>query len=138
MEDPINLVWEQSNLKSVKRVILSQRWVDNPSEYTHYISYPDGSWVKGDGVADSKYRVLGGYHARLWELPGGSVVANAHHDDDIFILPGHQVDRYEAAEDKVAGFFYGWFVSKDFIDLANPVGTYGYEPYNDGKATFII
>ncbi|MCQ1535815.1 hypothetical protein FTO70_09020 [Methanosarcina sp. KYL-1] len=137
LEDPINLIWEQSNLKTVKSVILKQRWTDNPSEYTHYISYPDGTWVRGDGVADSKYRVLGGYHARLWELPGGAVVANAHHDDDIFILPGHQVDRYEAAEGKVASFFNTWSVLQDYIYLANPVGTPGYEPYNDGKATLI-
>jgi len=136
-EDPINLVWEQSNLKTVKRVILKQRWVDNPSEYTHYIAYPDGSWVKGDGVADSKYRVLGGYHARLWVLPDGAVVANAHHDDDIFIIPGHQVDRYEDAETEVAGFFNGWYVLPDHIYLANPVGNPYYEPYNDGKATLI-
>jgi hypothetical protein len=47
MEDPINLVWEQNSLKAVKSTILNQKWVDNPVEYTHYLPYPDGSWVAG-------------------------------------------------------------------------------------------
>jgi len=134
LEDPINLIWGQSELKTVKSVILKQRWVDNPSEYTHYISYPDGSWVRGDGMADSKYRVLGGYHARLWALPNGAVVANAHHDDNIFIIPGHQVDGYENAEDKVAGFFGN---GDEYCWLDNVFYNGYYNAYNDGKAALI-
>ncbi|WP_440948672.1 hypothetical protein ACSAZL_10815 [Methanosarcina sp. T3] len=105
VEDPINLVWEDNSLKAVKNVVLSQKWVDYPVEYTHYLPYPDGSWVAGDGVADSKYRIYGGYHTRFWELPCGDVVSSAHHDDNFFIIPGHQVDGYENAESRVAGFF---------------------------------
>lgn len=134
LEDPVNLVWEQSNLKTVKSVILRQRWVDNPSEYTHYLSYPDGSWVRGDGMADSKYRVLGGYHVRLWELPNGAVVANAHQDDDIFIIPGHQVKGYENAEYKVAGFF-GTVQGSYWLD--NECYNGYYNAYNNGWATLI-
>ncbi len=134
LEDPINLIWEQSNLKTVKRVILGQSWVDNPSEYTHYISYPDGSWVRGDGMADSKYRVLGGYHVRLWELPNGEVVANAHHDDNIFIIPGHQVDRYEKAEYEVTGFF-GTVQESCWLD--NECYNGYYNAYNNGWATLV-
>ncbi|HII01737.1 TPA: hypothetical protein HA351_08850 [Methanosarcinaceae archaeon] len=134
LEDPINLVWEQSNLKTVKSVILRQRWVDNPSEYTHYLSYPDGSWVKGDGMADSKYRVLGGYHARLWELPNGAVVANAHQDDDIFIIPGHQVKGYENAEYEVSGFF-GTVHGSYWLD--NECYNGYYNAYNNGWATLV-
>ena len=132
MEDPINLVWEQNSLKAVKSVILYQKWVDNPVEYTHYLPYPDGSWVAGDGVADSKYRIIGGYHSRLWELPGGKVVSNAHHDDNVFIIPGHQVDEYEDAEAKVAGFFgtaYGEYC------LDNVCYSAYYNAHNDGLAT---
>ncbi len=134
LEDPINLVWKQSNLITVKSVILKQRWTDNPSEYTHYLSYPDGSWVRGDGMADSKYRVLGGYHVRLWELPNGAVVANAHHDDNIFIIPGHQVDSYEAAEYKVAGFFGTGQAS---YWLNNVCYNGYYNAYNNGWATLV-
>lgn len=105
VEDPINLIWEDKSLTNVKNVISAKGWVNNPVEYTHYLQYPDGSWVPGDGMADSKYRIFGGYHTRLWELPCGDVVSSAHHDDSIFIIPGHQVDGYENAESKVAGFF---------------------------------
>ncbi|MDQ1275746.1 MAG: hypothetical protein QG610_1321, partial [Euryarchaeota archaeon] len=105
MEDPINLVWEEKDLKTVKSVILNKKWVDNPVEYTHYLPYPGGKWVAGDGMADSKYRLSGGYHLRLWQLPGGDVVSNAHHDDNVLTIPGHQVDGYENAEAKVTGFF---------------------------------
>lgn len=65
-EDPINLIWQGNNLETVKSAILSKKWVDNPVEYTHYLPYPDGKWVAGDGIADSKYRISGGYHLRLW------------------------------------------------------------------------
>ena len=131
VEDPINLVWEDSSLNNVKKVILSQKWVDNPVEYTHYLPYPDGSWVAGDGVADSKYRIFGGYHTRLWQLPCGDVVSSAHHDDSFLIIPGHQVDGYENAESKVAGFF-GTAYGKYWLN--NVCYSAYYKAYNDGSA----
>jgi len=131
VEDPINLVWEDSSLNNVKKVILSQKWVDNPVEYTHYLPYPDESWVAGDGVADSKYRIFGGYHTRLWQLPCGDVVSSAHHDDSFLIIPGHQVDGYENAESKVAGFF-GTAYGKYWLD--NVCYSAYYKAYNDGSA----
>jgi hypothetical protein len=135
VEDPINIIWTDKSLKDVKNVILAQKWVDNPVEYTHYLPYPDGSWVAGDGVADSKYRIFGGYHTRLWALPCGdvvSVVSSAHHDDSFLIIPGHQVDGYENAESKVAGFFgtaYGkyWLNNVCYSDYYN-------KACNDGSA----
>ncbi len=134
MEDPVNIVWEQNNLKTVKDVILSKKWVDNPAEYTHYLPYPDGRWVAGDGMADSKYRLSGGYHLRLWELPDGDVVSNAHHDDSVLIIPGHQVDGYENAEAKVAGFFETEH-GKYWLD--NIFYNSYYNAYNDGSATIV-
>lgn len=134
MEDPINLVWEENNLKTVKSVILNKKWVDNPVEYTHYLPYPDGKWVAGDGMADSKYRIAGGYHLRLWPLPNGDVVAGAHHDDSVLIIPGHQVDGYENAEAKIAGFFGTSFES---YWLDNKYYNGYYNAYNDGNATVI-
>lgn len=130
--DPINLLWEQNTLKTVKSLILNKKWVDNPVEYTHYIPYPDGSWVAGDGMADNKYRILGGYHLRLWELPDGNVVSNAHHDDNVFVVPGHQVDGYENAEAKVAGFF-GTANGACWLD--NVYYSDYYNARNDGSAT---
>lgn len=134
-EDPINLVWKKSSLKAVKSLILNNNWVDNPVEYTHYLPYPDGKWVAGDGMADSKYRLSGGYHLRLWELEGGIVVSNAHHDDNVFIIPGHQVDGYENAEAKVAGFFEE--PPYDSCDLDNVFYSSYYKAYNDGVATVL-
>jgi len=133
VEDPINLVWEDKSLKDVKNVILAHKWVDNPVEYTHYLPYPDGSWVAGDGVADSKYRIFGGYHTRLWALPCGNVVSSAHHDDSFLIIPGHQVDGYENAESKVAGFFG---TPTGVYCLENVCYSDYYNAYNDGNATF--
>ncbi|WP_410507061.1 hypothetical protein RSJ42_09465 [Methanosarcina hadiensis] len=134
MEDPINLVWKEKDLKSVKNVFLSKKWVDNPVEYTHYLSYPDGKWVAGDGMADSKYRLSGGYHLRLWQLPDGDIVSNAHHDDNVLIIPGHQVDGYENAEAKVTGFF-GTVCGTYWLD--NEFYNSEYNAYNDGYATLV-
>jgi hypothetical protein len=129
--DPINLIWKQKSLKTVKNTILKKKWIDNPAEDTHYISYPDGSWVAGDGMADSRYRLLGGYHLRLWKLPNGNIVSNAHHDDSVFIIPGHQVDGYENAETKVSGFF-GTASKTCWLD--NVYYSKYYKAYNDGYA----
>lgn len=134
MADPINLVWEEKDLKSVKSVILNKKWVDNPVEYTHYLPYPDGKWMAGDGMADSKYRISGGYHIRLWELPEGVIVSNAHHDDNVLIIPGHQVDGYENAEAKVSGFF-GTVHEAYWLD--NEYCNSEYNAYNDGSATIV-
>lgn len=133
-EDPINLIWQGNDLKTVKSVILSKKWVDNPVEYTHYIPYPDGKWVAGDGIADSKYRISGGYHLRLWQLPDGDIVSGVHHDDSVLIIPGHQVDGYENAEAKVAGFFGTSFES---YWLDNEYCNSYYNAYNDGNATVV-
>jgi hypothetical protein len=133
-EDPINLVWEESSLKTVKSVILNKKWVDNPVEYTHYLPYPDEKWVAGDGIADSKYRLSGGYHLRIWELPGGDIVSSAHHDDNVLIIPGHQVDGYENAEAKVAGFFG---TSSGSYWLDNEYCNSYYNACNDGYATVL-
>lgn len=132
--DPINLVWEQNSLKTVKSSILNKKWIDNPVEYTHYIPYPDESWVAGDGMADNKYRVFGGYHLRLWALPGGSIVSNAHHDDNVLIIPGHQVDGYENAEARVTGFFE---TTNGVCWLNNVYYSDYYNAFNDGSATLL-
>lgn len=129
--DPINLIWKQKSLKTIKNTILKKKWIDNPVEYTHYIPYPDGSWVAGDGMADDRYRLFGGYHLRLWKLPNGSVVSNAHHDDSVFTILGHQVDGYENAESKVARFF--GTKNKEFW-LDNVYYSKYYNAYNDGSA----
>lgn len=97
--------------------------------------------VDDDGVADDVERYFGGYHARLWEMSNGDVVANAHHDDSAFNIPlGHQADEYEPAEDLVAGFFdydlTNWWVLYDQCELDNE-HTNPYGAYNDGDATCI-
>lgn len=85
-------------------------------------------------MADNKYRILGGYHLRLWELPSGTVISNAHHDDNIFIIPGHQVDGYENAETKVAGFFG---TTDGVCWLDNVFYSNYYNAFNDGSATLL-
>lgn len=141
-EDPINLAWKDSDIGTIKdEMVVEEGWVDNPSEYTHYVYDPVKGWKKGDGVAESRYRLFGGYHVRLWEMStGGVVIANAHHDDSVFNWPpGHQADEYEVAEDQVADFYDfddGWIVDDDAFFLDN-IYTNEYGAYNDGKATVI-
>lgn len=138
-EDPINMAWEDSGIIEVKNEILAERWTDNPSEYTHYIYDPENGWKRGDGVATSVYRIAGGYHARLWTISNGAVIANAHEDDGVFEWPlGHQAIDYEGAERKVAKFYKGWDFSA--YPLGYPLGneyTNEYDAYNNGNATVI-
>ena len=133
-EDPINIAWENTDKNTVKSRILSNNdWTNLVSENRQYVCDPVYSWVLDDPVADDRYRINGGYHARLWEMSSGDVVANAHHDSS---LP-HEADEYEPAEDLVAGFFdndlSNWWVLYDTHELDNYVAY----PRNDGKATCI-
>ncbi len=132
-EDPINLAWESTDKSAVKSRILDQDWIDNPYEYDQYVSDPEDDWILDDGVADDRYRINGGYHARLWEMSNGDVVANVHHDSSF----PHVADEYEPAEDLVAGFFdndlSNWWVLYDNRDLDNYVAS----PLNDEDATCI-
>jgi len=132
-EDPINLAWEYTDKSTVVSRILNQDWIDNPYEYDQYVSDPENGWMLDDGVADDRYRINGGYHARLWEMSNGDVVANAHHDSSF----PHVADEYEPAEDLVAGFFdndlTNWWVLYDNCDLDNYVAS----PLNDEDATCI-
>lgn len=142
-EDPINLAWEYTDKSTVKSRILNQDWTDvfYPYEEKQYVSDPQNGWMLADGVADDLEREWGGYHARLWEMSNGDVVANAHHDDAFFNIPlGHQADEYEPAENLVAGFFdydlTNWWVLYDQCELDNEY-TNPYGAYNDGDATCI-
>lgn len=129
-EDPINLVWNDNTANTVKSEILNEGWTDYPAQYAHYVADPQWGWSVGDGVADDELRPNGGYHARLWQMSSGAVVANAHHDTKLL----HTADKYEEAEDLVAGFYgTGWTVNKDDYWLNNIVTT----PINDGEATVI-
>lgn len=128
-EDPINLAWGTISIDRAKSEMLGAGWIDDPSEYTYYVYDPTNGWMADDGVADDKYRILGGYHARLWQMSDGDVVANAHHDSSI----PHKADQYEQAEQLVAGFYSTWTVYENIYNLNNYVSY----PYNNGLATQI-
>jgi hypothetical protein len=133
-DDPINLAWENTDKNTVKSEMLDEGWVDDPWEWTRYVNDPENGWMADDGVADDKYRLFGGYHARLWQMSDGDVVANAHHDSAV----PHHADQYEPAEDLVAGFYDGgeWTVYAGTYWLDNEY-TNGHDAYNDGWATRI-
>jgi len=138
-EDPVNLAWENTNINTAKSEMLDEGWVDDPWEYTYYVYDSVHGWMADDGVADDKYRLFGGYHARLWQMSDGDVVANAHHDDSAINWPPlHQADEYEPAEDLVAGFYDGggWTVYAGNYWLDNEY-TNEHGAYNDGWATRI-
>ena len=137
--DPINLAWENTDKNTVKSEMLDEGWVDDPWEWTRYVHDPENGWMADDGVADDKYRLFGGYHARLWQMSDGDVVANAHHDDSAINWPPlHQADEYEPAEDLVSGFYGrgGWIVYAGNYWLDNEY-TNEHGAYNDGWTTRI-
>ena len=131
---PINLAWKNTTKDTAKSEILEEGWVDNPIQYTEYVYDPIGGWIIGDGVATSTFGIFGRYHANLWQMSDGNVVANAHHDTPV----PHEADELEEAEELVAGYFNEsedteWSVYEDSYDLDNDVTT----PYSNGWCTQI-
>jgi hypothetical protein len=131
---PINLAWINTTKDVVKSEILEEGWItiEWPFQYDEYVYDPIGGWIKGDGVADDLTGLSGRYHALLWQLSDGNVVANAHHDDP---WP-HEADQLEEAEELVAGYFNEsgdseWNVYEDSYDLDNVVAS----PYSNGLCT---
>lgn len=131
-EDPINLAWENTNKNTVKSEILEEGWYDWICEWiNHYVHDTENGWIIADGVADEICGWDGRYHARLWQMSDGDVVANAHHDGPF----PHEPDEYEPAEELVAGFYDEpeWTVYEDNYDLNNYVSN----PYSNRWATQI-
>jgi len=133
-EDPINLAWKNTTKDIAKSEILEEGWYDSGIWYHFYVYDPVYGWVNDDNVADDPFGIFGRYHARLWQMSDGNVVANAHHDSAI----PHEADELEEAEEFVAGFFNEsddteWNVYEDSYNLDNNVTT----PYSDGWCTQI-
>lgn len=83
-------------------------------------------------MADSQLGIFGGYHAILWQMFDGNVVANAHHDSAV----PREADKLEEAEELTSGFFNEsedteWNVYEDSYNLDNN----GTSPYSDGWLT---
>jgi len=131
---PINLAWKNTTKDIAKAEILEEGWVDDPVEWAEYVYDPIHGWIRDDGVADDKYGLLGRYHAVLWQMSDGNVVANAHHDDPF----PHEADELEEAEELVVGYFNEsddteWGVYEDSYNLDNNVTS----PYSNGWCTQI-
>ena len=132
---PINLAWKNTTKDVAKSEILEEGWVDNPIQYTEYVYDPIDGWIIGDGVATGVFGIFGRWHANLWQMSDGDVVANAHHDTPV----PHHADKLEEAEELVTGFFNEsddteWSVYEDSYDLDNDVTT----PYSNGWCTETI
>ena len=133
---PTNLAWKNTTSNMVKSEILKEAWVNvsYPFEKTEYVYDPVYGWIADNGVASSMTGLLGRYHALLFQMSDGNVVANAHHDSAI----PHEADELEVAEELVAGFFNEsedteWNVYEDSYNLDNNVTS----PYSDGWCTQI-
>lgn len=106
--DPVNIAWENTYKSTVESRIMNEGWDDIIFEWAEYVSDPHGSilgnpaWIRGDGVAESMFRINGGFHVRLFDMSNGDVVGGAHEDS---AGPEHVVIGIENAEDLVAGFF---------------------------------
>jgi len=120
---PINLAWKNTTKDTAKSEILEEGWVNNPIQYTEYVYDPIDGWIIGDGVATDRFGIFGRWHANLWQLSDGNVVANAHHDTPV----PHHGEQYESAEELVTGYFNElddteWRVYEDSYELDNCVG----------------
>jgi parallel beta-helix repeat protein len=128
-EDPINLAWENTTKNIAKSEILEEGWYDWGTWYDFYVYDPVYGWINDDNVANDPFGVFGRYHARLWQMSDGDIVANAHHDTPV----PHEADELEEAEELVAGYFAEpddteWNVYEDSYNLDNNVTS----PYSDG------
>lgn len=133
-EDPINLAWKNTTKDLAKSEILEEGWADWGTWYNFYVYDPIYGWIADDNVADDPVGLFGRYHARLWQMSEGSVVANAHHDSAV----PHEANEIEEAEELVAEFFNEsedteWNVYEDSYNLGNNVTS----PYSDGWCTQI-
>lgn len=133
-EDPINLAWKNTTKDTAKSEILEEGWYDWGTWYDFYVYDPVDGWKDDDNVADDPFGLFGRYHARLWQMSDGDVVANAHHDSPV----PHEADKLEEAEELVAGYFAEpddteWRVCEDSYNLDNNVTS----PHSDGWCTQI-
>jgi len=131
---PINLAWKNTTKDTAKSEILEEGWVDNPIQLAEYVYDPIDGWMSGDGVATHVVGIFGRYHANLWQMSDGNVVANAHHDTPV----PHEADELEEAEELVAGFFNEsedteWRVYEDSYNLDNNMTS----PYSNRWCTQI-
>ncbi|NQE45057.1 hypothetical protein C5S31_03415, partial [ANME-1 cluster archaeon GoMg2] len=123
-EDPINLAWKNTTKGVVKSEILDEGWYDYGTWYGFYVYDPVNGWVYNDNVADDPFGLFGRYHARLWQMSDGNVIANAHHDTSV----PHEAEKLEEAEELVASYFNEpddteWQIYEDSYYLNNAVIT---------------
>jgi len=144
-EDPVNLVWKNTNANTVRSTLISQSgWVALSdsilSEYPYAVYDRNRTWVTSLSVGETPRRENGGYHVRIYQLSDGSVIGGAHKDSPIISTYGitHKVVDLEYAEYMVCNYFYnaGWKVQQNQINLYNS-GTYGQGATNNGRATQI-
>ena len=135
LNEPINIAWENSNYNSVKQEIIEKGWTDYPLEDTYYVYDSVYGWIADDGLASDPFRLLGGYHIRIWSLSDGDIAGAAHQDSGV---PHHAIG-FENAEELVAGFYNDpddtqWHVYQDDYAL----NSYIQSPYSNGMATRIF
>jgi len=135
--DPINMVWENTNINTVMSEIEEEGWGDPVAEHTFYVSDPEqgGSWREQTDSLATCCPFTARNHIRLWQLSTGDVAGQAHHDT----WPPHKADQYEPVEELVAGYYKEpddtqWKVYDDnynlYTEYTNPHGA-----YNDGWCT---
>ena len=88
LNEPINIAWENSNYNSVKQEIIEKGWTDYPLEDTYYVYDSVYGWIADDGLASDPFRLLGGYHIRIWSLSDGDIAGAAHQDSGV---PHHAI-----------------------------------------------
>ncbi len=140
-EDPVNMVWENTNLDTTMSEIAEEGWGDAGAEHTFYVSDPSYGWLaQTDSLATDPLGLFGRYHIRFWHLSTGDVAGQAHHDTPPQgVPPEHHADEYEPAEELVAGYYEEpddtqWKVYDDNYPLGN-VYINAHGAYNDGWCT---
>ena len=135
-EDPINMVWENTNIDTAKSEITEEGWGGAWPEWTFYVSDPVYGWLAQTDSLAKGPSTGPRYHIRFWQLSTSDVIGQAHHDT---LSVPHHADQYEPVEELVAGYYKEpddtqWKVYDDnynlYTEYTNPHGA-----YNDGWCT---
>lgn len=136
LEDPINLIWTDTTADAVRKELLDMNpgWVGEGIVEKDYKVYDrkSGEWLSSRSVAESIYRIGGGYHIRLYQLPDNTVVAGAHRDG----TPPHEAVQFEPFERYITEMLEKETENGCIIGTAY-LGNENMSVQNDGYATIV-
>lgn len=112
---PMNLAGSNAfvDVDGVVDTLTDGGWTDIVVQYDRYAWVPQHQQFESQhaAAATSTFRILGGYHAKLWDT-GDYVTVSAHEDDTV----PHEAVSFEAAETEIASVFDGASDAGSIVD----------------------